>query len=888
MAASASLHSRLELLSRLGHRLPSISSTEMAAAEVVAVLASIGLGSIVASVEGDTAVLQAARTRTVPGSTFPEEFASRLVGLRVPIDGIRSISQAIRLHRPYRGPAGAVETLRGLMGDTAMARALADEDNVIAVPVISRERAVAVMAVWGPSCVAAMTPTLEVVAAMLGAIWDSARSQEERFPPIPAGSRPARRTAIRSLLASGRIVAAVQPLVRLSDESVIGYEALARFPPNLSLVAPDDLFASAAALSMQAAVDIACIRAAVRAFPSLGGVDLFVNVLIGTLLDPSGMATLDRVVHEAHVDPRAMVFEFSEREPIPDLTRLQRIAAELRGRGFRIAVDDAGAGHASMRLIAEVRPEFIKVDRSLIHSIDTDGARRALVVALLSFSGHIGSRLVAEGVETVAEKRALLSLGVQFGQGWGLGVPVLTEPLEGHPEIEVVDESWFAHRTVATTGPRTGTVLPSATAPATIPSRPSRPGGGLARALSDAAQALQNEHDPMRILNVIADQLCGVVPVKEMAIYVADYETHQMIPVLATGPEREEILADTFSLDAGLAGWALAQGTAQNISDASTHPLARQVPGTPVEKESLLLVPLVAGDHKLGLISCWREGVDRFSGRDLEAAGLFGHIASSAWHNAQLYEELLNAAMTDPLTRLYNSRWLRDAAHRDLERAARDGLPVTLLLLDLDHFKMVNDSAGHAAGDLLLQRVALQLRTAVRATDAVVRLGGEEFVVLLHAASLEQAARIGEALRVAVRQIPVPAGSPMERLTVSVGIAAHPQHGEDLDQLLAAADRAMYSAKHNGRDRVCIAAPAHAGAPRDELRSPSFTRARDGSRRPRLPAHPAHPRSPGSARPGSRLPTPGILSNATRQAISHEGEGSPPVALDPEALPAPR
>jgi diguanylate cyclase (GGDEF)-like protein len=804
MGHTPGLRARLEFLARLGQRLPSALGAEAAAAEVVDALDTLGLGSIVAALEGDVVVLQAAKTRAVPGDAFPVEFATRLVGLRIPIDGIRSVRQAVRLRRTYSGPAGAVESLRGLMPDSAMAGLLSQEATVTALPVVTRERVVAVIVVWGPGCVPAMRPTLEVVAAMLGATWDTSDSRVERFAPIPVGSSPARRTAISSLLASGQIVSAVQPLLRLSDESVVGYEALARFPPNPSLVSPDDLFASAAALNMQAAVDLACIRAALRAAAWVRA-DLFVNVLIGTLLDPYGMATLDRVVREADANPRSIVLEFSEREPVTDLTRLQRIAAELRGRGFRIAVDDAGAGHASMRVIAELRPEFIKVDRSLINTIDTDRARRALVAALLSFSGHIGSRLVAEGIETGAEKDTLLSLGVQFGQGWALGFPVLTQPLQGHPEIEVVDEQWFARQKVAYTAPRSGPAAISAERVSPPPPPSSRRGGGLARALSEAAQALQNEHDSLRILQVISDQLCRVVPVKEMAIYVADYETHRLMPVLATGPEREEILADSFSLDAGLSGWALAEGTAQNVPDATTHPFARQVPGTAVVKESLLLLPLVAGDRKLGIISCWRAGAGRFSARDLEAASLFAHVAASAWHNAQLYVELLNAAMTDPLTHLYNSRWLRDAAERDLRRAARDGQPVALLLLDLDHFKMVNDSAGHAAGDLLLQRVAMQLRAAVRGTDAVVRLGGEEFVVLLHAAGAEQASRVGESLRLAVRKVPMPRSCLLARLTVSVGVAAHPEHGLDLDQLLAAADRAMYAAKHAGRDHVAVA-----------------------------------------------------------------------------------
>jgi EAL domain-containing protein (putative c-di-GMP-specific phosphodiesterase class I) len=234
----------------------------------------------------------------------------------------------------------------------------------------------------------------------------------------------------------------VQPIVRLHDGSVIGYEALARFAPNTHVVTPDELFAAASSLHMQAPVDRACLRAALSEARNLGAADLFVNVLIGTLLTRPGMIALDDAVRDTGVDPASIVLEFSEREPVPDLARLQRIAAELRSLGFRIAVDDAGAGHASMRVIAELRPEFIKVDRSLIHAIDADRARRALVVALLSFSGHIGARVIAEGIETQPEKEVLLSLGVQFGQGWLLGRPVLVQPLDGHTETEVVDAAW--------------------------------------------------------------------------------------------------------------------------------------------------------------------------------------------------------------------------------------------------------------------------------------------------------------------------------------------------------------------------------------------------------------------------------------------------------------
>ncbi|HEY7925843.1 MAG TPA: EAL domain-containing protein [Candidatus Dormibacteraeota bacterium] len=809
---------RLGVLTHLGQRLPGMRTPDEAALEVVRDLAPLDVAAAITAVYGDTAVIMAVNVPPgMPATSLSPAMASGLVGLRVPLDAIESLRESVRLQRPYRGAAGAVDTLRRLSGDSAIGYALpssADEGDVIAVPVVLRDRVVAVLVVWGPGCSEEVTSTLEATATMLAGSWETdSELAVERFPILattPSQTEESR-TAVDSLLIQGRIAAAVQPIVRLYDGTVIGYEALARFPPRQHMGSPDELFAAASLLRMQADVDLACMRGALSEASNVGDADLFINVLIGTLLDRRGMAALDQAVRDAGVDPRSIVLEFSEREPVSDLARLQRIAAGLRARGFRIAVDDAGAGHASMRVIAELRPEFIKVDRSLIRAIESDRARRALVVALLSFSGHIGARLIAEGIETPAEQEVLASLGVQFGQGWLLGPPVLTKMIEGQADVEVVDAAWFARRTVSHT--RVDATEPGAEPNGTMPTPvPSATGSsarqGLPRALSDAATALQSEHDPMRILGVMSELMSRVVPVSEMAIFMAEYETHRLVPVIATGPDRDELLADSFSMDAGLTGWAFGLGTPQNIADTATHQLARQVPGTPVVRESLLLIPLVAGEHKLGIINCWRTGVGRFTERELEAASLFAHVAAAAWRNAQLYAELLSAVMTDPLTHLYNSRWLRDSGERDIIRAARDGRPLALLLIDLDHFKTVNDHSGHAAGDLVLQRVATRLRTTVRGADAIVRLGGEEFVALLHDCDADGAELVAEAMRMAVRDIALPVGCDLPRLTASIGIAAYPLHGGDLDQLLAAADRAMYAAKHGGRDQVATAPPA--------------------------------------------------------------------------------
>ena len=802
---------------------------------MVRTLVRLGVAASVCTVEADQAIVIAARAPLGAGTQRLLPSSARLMGIRIPIDLFPWLSRPVRLRRPYSGPATGLETLDTLTSDNEPVRALPRSSaaiQVVGVPAMVHDQVVAVIHVWGAASLQGLVPTIEAAAAMLVAVWETESSTDARRFSLGTTMRasPRLRSEVAALLGDGLIATALQPVVRLLDQSIVGYEALTRFSPRALFSTPDELFAAASALHMEKAVDLACLRAALGEMPSLGPVDLFVNVLIGTLLNERrGLAALEDAVRHAGLDPASIVLEFSERDPVPNLSRLQRIAAQLRSAGYRIAVDDAGVGHASMQVIAELRPEFIKVDRALIRAIDSHRARRGRLVSLLSFSGHIGARLIAEGVETQRELDTLLSLGVQYGQGWVLGRPVLTQPLEGLSDGTVIDPGWFTRHRVwrLRTPPPPTVALPEA--PGEALDATDAP--DLPQALSDAALALQSEHDPLGILGVMAAQMRRVVPVAEMAIYIANYETQRFVPVLATGPDRDAMLAESFSLDTGITGWAFARGAPENVADTWAHPRARQVPGTSVVQESLLLVPLIAGERKLGMINCYRLGIGRFSDSELKAASLFAHIAAAAWYNAQLYAELREAAVTDPLTGLYNNRWLRDAGERDLASSAREHTNLALLLLDIDHFKTVNDSSGHAAGDLVLQHVATRLRGSVRAEDAVVRHGGEEFVVLLRRCGTVEAVAIAETLRAAVRQVTLPGDCPLKQLTASIGIAAYPEDGADLDLLLGAADRAMYTAKHGGRDRVTSApraAPPKAIAtfPGEHQRSGSAAAAR--------------------------------------------------------------
>ncbi len=174
--------------------------------------------------------------------------------------------------------------------------------------------------------------------------------------------------------------------------------------------------------------------------------------------------------------------------------------------------------------------------------------------------------------------------------------------------------------------------------------------------------------------------------------------------------------------------------------------------------------------------------------------------------NIGLRDALRAQSVKDPLTGLYNRRYLEETLDREIRRAIRSEQPLSILMLDLDHFKRINDTYGHQGGDAVLRETAQFLIRSIRAEDVVCRYGGEEFVVILPTANLRSAKTRAERLRSRLRELTVRhQGHSLANITTSIGVATLPIHGADPKTLLHAADAALYRAKHEGRDRVVLA-----------------------------------------------------------------------------------
>jgi diguanylate cyclase (GGDEF)-like protein len=274
------------------------------------------------------------------------------------------------------------------------------------------------------------------------------------------------------------------------------------------------------------------------------------------------------------------------------------------------------------------------------------------------------------------------------------------------------------------------------------------------------------------------------------------------------------------------AGPAAARATAHR-DEAAADARAGEVGGAPLlggvtrvaaepRAATQVSVPLVVQGRVLGVLSVYeRESGEPFTLEDVTVLADFAVHAAVAVENVQLHEEAERLSLTDAVTGTWNFRYFERRLEQELERSRRFGRLFALLLLDIDHFKAVNDRHGHQLGDEVLVEMTRRITAIVRDIDTFARYGGEEFVLILPETNLVGGIAVAEKLRGAVSSAPFAARSAGGgvHLTVSVGIACYPEHATTTAELLRAADTAMYEAKRRGRNRVMTAGPALVSAP---------------------------------------------------------------------------
>jgi diguanylate cyclase (GGDEF)-like protein len=258
--------------------------------------------------------------------------------------------------------------------------------------------------------------------------------------------------------------------------------------------------------------------------------------------------------------------------------------------------------------------------------------------------------------------------------------------------------------------------------------------------------------------------------------------------------------------------WAVRRERVHAVEDPELGTICPHV--SPGLTTGYVCVPLLAQGEALGVLHVQDSPDDvaptvpkhvREARRQLVVN--MGHHVALALANLRLQESLRQQAIRDPLTELFNRRYMEESLGREVRRATRRQSTVGIIMLDIDHFKRFNDSYGHEAGDALLRGVGSFLKTHVRGEDIACRYGGEEFTLILPGAPLEVSAQRAEQLRKGIEELRViHQGQPLPTVTLSLGAAVFPEHGATGDAVIRAADVALYRAKQDGRNRVVIAA----------------------------------------------------------------------------------
>lgn len=322
--------------------------------------------------------------------------------------------------------------------------------------------------------------------------------------------------------------------------------------------------------------------------------------------------------------------------------------------------------------------------------------------------------------------------------------------------------------------------------------------------LFEVAHSLNSTLEQSELLARITRLVVERLKIPDFSIMLVNPEG--LLEVKTAWPASQGWEGLTFAIGEGACGRAAETLKSVYLPDLTdpTSIFARRGTVRGPEQGSMLSVPMVHVDTLLGVINFQRPAVAGFTPTEIELLTAVADQAAMAVQNARLHAEAVTLTMTDPLTGVPNRRHLFSRLEQELARAQRYGTQLSILMVDIDHFKRLNDVAGHRAGDETLRRVADLLRGKVRKVDTLARYGGEEFMLVLPQTSKADASEVAEKLRRTVHEaasLAVP-GIPTGHVTISVGVSNFPVDAAEQGMLVDCADAALYASKRTGRNRA--------------------------------------------------------------------------------------
>jgi diguanylate cyclase (GGDEF)-like protein len=318
----------------------------------------------------------------------------------------------------------------------------------------------------------------------------------------------------------------------------------------------------------------------------------------------------------------------------------------------------------------------------------------------------------------------------------------------------------------------------------------------------DVARALTSSLDLDSILGAIMQQMKQFFEPESWSLLIVDEEQHNLYYAVAAGKssaDRDLRVA----MGEGIAGWVAEHGEPVIVPEPGKDP--RFTP--PSQARSAICIPLRSRDCTLGVIELLNYRAATLTNETMAFLQVLCDYAAIAIQNVRAVERIQELTITDDCTGLFNSRHLFSVTESEIERSRRFSLPFSLIFIDLDHFKRVNDLHGHLTGSRLLAEIARTIKHNVRGIDAAFRYGGDEFIVLLPQTGKDAAVEVTQRLLSALRDTRYLLAEGLElRMLASFGVATYPEDGNTIQEIIGAADEMMYLVKNSSRGNIAVAA----------------------------------------------------------------------------------
>ncbi len=327
--------------------------------------------------------------------------------------------------------------------------------------------------------------------------------------------------------------------------------------------------------------------------------------------------------------------------------------------------------------------------------------------------------------------------------------------------------------------------------------------------LNEIVQAINSSLKPKEILQIIMEKTADLIKAEGWSVLLLDRDKNELVFEAAAGEAGKKLIGMRLKVGQGVAGWVARYGQSLIVPDVTTDPrfysgVDRQ---TKFITKSILCVPMRSRDKIIGVVEVVNKiGGEPFTESDLEIfESLVAHV-TIALENAAIYRRMEEASLIDDLTQLYNIRYGNMFLDRIFSQRRDLQSPVSLIFLDIDYFKLVDDNYGHLVGSETLRLVGERIKKVVRSGDIVIRYGGDEYIVILPNTDKKTAAIVAERIRREVNHESFLAfGRKKFNITVTLGVATAPGDAATRDDLIGRADKAMYEGKIAGRDKVILA-----------------------------------------------------------------------------------